>query len=92
MINSMKFNEASVQTNVVNNQFANNVNMNANVNIPQEMMQPIMKNNVQNEFSTPNQSVMPSGHNGMPPIGNSGMNGNQGNMGATGGMMNPGMF
>lgn len=92
MINSMKFNEASVQTNVVNNQFANNVNMNTNVSIPQEMMQPIMKNNVQNEFSTPNQSVMPSGNTGMPPIGNSGMNGNQGNMGAIGGMMNPGMF
>jgi hypothetical protein len=88
----MKFNENNVQSNMVNNEFANNnVNMNANISIPNEMMQPIMKGPQIDEFSTPNQSVMPSGNMGMPPMGNQMMNpnGNQGNNGNFGGMMNP---
>ena len=92
MINSMKFTENNVQSNMVNNEFANNnVNMNANISIPNEMMQPIMKGPQIDEFSTPNQSVMPSGNMGMPPMGNQMMNpnGNQGNNGNFGGMMNP---
>ena len=77
MINSMKFNEANVQSNMVNNEFANNnVNMNTNISIPREMMQPIIKGPQIDEFSTPNQSVMPSGNVGMPPIGNQMMGNN----------------
>ena len=77
MINSMKFSGSNVQSNMVNNEFANNnVNMNANVSIPNEMMQPIIKGPQINEFSTPNQAVMPSGNVGMPPIGNQMMGNN----------------
>ena len=98
MINSMKFTESNVQSNMVNNEFANNnVNMNQNVSIPNEMMQPIIKGPQIDEFSTPNQAVMPSGNVGLPPIGNQmmGNNGNMGNQsgnGNFGGMMNPNGF
>ena len=61
------------------------------------MMRPIIKGPQIDEFSTPNQAVMPSGNVGLPPIGNQmmGNNGNMGNQsgnGNFGGMMNPNGF
>ena len=85
---------STVNQPVMNNVVPNNMMNQGMVNQQPMMGQPVMNPTMNqrppvNEFSTPNQAVMPSGNMGMPPIGNQMMNSNPvGNTG-NGGMMQP---